>query len=54
MTGIDIAEDPPRSTLAGFNLGMRLALPVIPGMFAFGLAVGPPRRARDSRSSTIS
>jgi branched chain amino acid efflux pump len=27
-------------TLAGFNLGMRLALPVLPGMIAFGLAVG--------------
>ncbi len=26
--------------LAGFNLGMRLALPVLPGMIAFGLAVG--------------
>jgi hypothetical protein len=25
---------------AGFNLGMRLALPVLPGMIAFGLAVG--------------
>jgi 4-azaleucine resistance transporter AzlC len=27
-------------SLAGFNLGMRLALPVVPGMVAFGLAVG--------------
>ena len=27
-------------TLAGFNLGMRLALPVLPAMIAFGLAVG--------------
>src|SRR5689334_21119918 len=30
----------PRWTLPGFNLGMRLALPVLPGMMAFGLAVG--------------
>jgi len=30
----------PHWTLAGFNLGMRLALPVLPGMIAFGLAVG--------------
>jgi 4-azaleucine resistance transporter AzlC len=30
----------PPWTLAGFNLGMRLALPVLPGMIAFGLAVG--------------
>jgi branched chain amino acid efflux pump len=28
------------ATLAGFNLGVRLALPVLPGMIAFGLAVG--------------
>jgi 4-azaleucine resistance transporter AzlC len=27
-------------TLAGFNLGMRLALPILPAMIAFGLAVG--------------
>jgi 4-azaleucine resistance transporter AzlC len=27
-------------TLAGFNLGMRYALPVVPAMAAFGLAVG--------------
>jgi len=27
-------------TLSGFNLGMRLALPIMPGMIAFGLAVG--------------
>src|SRR6267378_3693560 len=31
---------PPRWLLAGFNLGLRLALPVLPGMIAFGLAVG--------------
>ena len=31
---------PPPWTLAGFNLGLRLALPVLPGMMAFGLAVG--------------
>ncbi len=33
---------PPRPTwsLAGFNLGMQLALPILPGMLAFGLAVG--------------
>jgi len=30
----------PRPSLAGFNLGARLALPVLPGMIAFGLAVG--------------
>ena len=29
----------PPWTLAGFNLGMRLALPVLPGMMAFGLAL---------------
>jgi 4-azaleucine resistance transporter AzlC len=33
------AAAPPWS-LAGFNLGMRLALPVLPAMMAFGLAVG--------------
>ncbi len=34
---------PPRTlpcSLAGFRLGVRLALPVLPGMIAFGLAVG--------------
>jgi 4-azaleucine resistance transporter AzlC len=30
----------PPWTRAGFELGMRLALPVLPGMIAFGLAVG--------------
>jgi predicted branched-subunit amino acid permease len=30
----------PSWSLAGFNLGARLALPVMPGMIAFGLAVG--------------
>jgi predicted branched-subunit amino acid permease len=30
----------PPWTLAGFKLGMRLALPIMPGMIAFGLAVG--------------
>jgi predicted branched-subunit amino acid permease len=35
----DKAAGPPW-TLAGFNLGMRLTLPVVPGMIAFGLAVG--------------
>ncbi len=29
-----------RVSRAGFNLGVRLALPVLPGMIAFGLAVG--------------
>ncbi len=29
-----------RLSRAGFNLGARLALPVLPGMIAFGLAVG--------------
>lgn len=33
-------EPPPSWTLAGFNLGVRLALPVLPAMTAFGLAVG--------------
>src|SRR3982074_3062744 len=32
--------DPVHASLAGFNLGLRLALPVMPGMIAFGLAVG--------------
>jgi predicted branched-subunit amino acid permease len=31
---------PPHWTRAGFNLGLRLALPVVPAMIAFGLAVG--------------
>jgi predicted branched-subunit amino acid permease len=31
---------PPHWSFAGFNLGLRLALPVLPGMVAFGLAVG--------------
>src|SRR5215207_9919335 len=35
----DKATVPPW-TLPGFTLGMRLALPVLPGMVAFGLAVG--------------
>ena len=30
----------PQPSIAGFNLGLRLALPVLPGMIAFGLAVG--------------
>jgi 4-azaleucine resistance transporter AzlC len=30
----------PRFSRAGFELGARLALPVLPGMIAFGLAVG--------------
>jgi predicted branched-subunit amino acid permease len=33
-------QSSPPWTLAGFNLGMRLALPVLPAMTAFGLAVG--------------
>jgi 4-azaleucine resistance transporter AzlC len=32
--------DPVHCSLAGFNLGLRLALPVLPGMIAFELAVG--------------
>jgi 4-azaleucine resistance transporter AzlC len=36
----DNTASPPHATLAGFMLGMRFALPIIPGMFAFGLAVG--------------
>src|SRR4051794_18344468 len=41
MTSIppDNTASPP-GTLPGFKLGMRLALPVLPGMIAFGLAVG--------------
>ena len=39
MSEIEQQTSPPW-TLAGFNLGMRLALPVLPGMIAFGLAVG--------------
>ncbi len=30
----------PHGSLPGFRLGLRLALPVVPGMIAFGLAVG--------------
>lgn len=37
MTNIDTKEASPPWSLAGFNLGMRLALPVLPGMIAFGL-----------------
>ena len=40
MTADDSTPPTPPWTLAGFNLGMRLALPVLPGMIAFGLAVG--------------
>lgn len=42
MQSVDPLPAPPGPpwTLAGFNLGMRLALPVIPAMTAFGLAVG--------------
>jgi 4-azaleucine resistance transporter AzlC len=36
----DERAGPPPWSLAGFNLGLRLALPVLPGMIAFGLAVG--------------
>ena len=39
MTATDNNAGSPWS-LSGFNLGMRLALPVVPGMLAFGLAVG--------------
>jgi branched chain amino acid efflux pump len=31
---------PPHGTFAGFMLGVRFALPVLPGMIAFGLATG--------------
>jgi predicted branched-subunit amino acid permease len=31
---------PPGLSFAGFNIGLRLAVPVLPGMIAFGLAVG--------------
>jgi predicted branched-subunit amino acid permease len=39
-TALDTHAAPPQGTRAGFNLGMRLALPVVPAMIAFGLAVG--------------
>jgi predicted branched-subunit amino acid permease len=39
MTGNDTA-DRPTASITGFHLGVRLALPVLPGMIAFGLAVG--------------
>jgi 4-azaleucine resistance transporter AzlC len=39
-TNLDDRAGPPHGSLAGFNLGLRFALPVLPGMFAFGLAVG--------------
>ena len=39
MTNSSEIQAPPW-TLAGFNLGMRLALPILPAMIAFGLAVG--------------
>src|SRR5215813_3971998 len=34
------SDGPPHWSFAGFELGLRLALPVLPGMIAFGLAVG--------------
>jgi predicted branched-subunit amino acid permease len=37
---INLESPPPPWTLAGFELGARLALPVLPAMMAFGLAVG--------------
>jgi 4-azaleucine resistance transporter AzlC len=40
MAGFDAQESPPPWTLDGFHHGVRLALPVLPGMMAFGLAVG--------------
>ncbi len=39
-TNLDTRDAPPHGSLAGFRLGLRLALPVLPGMIAFGLAVG--------------
>jgi 4-azaleucine resistance transporter AzlC len=36
----DMHAGPPRGSRAGFMLGVRLALPVVPAMVAFGLAVG--------------
>lgn len=39
-THTDASARAPRFSRAGFNLGLRLALPVLPGMVAFGLAVG--------------
>ena len=37
---LDDRAGPPHWSRAGFNLSLRLALPVLPGMIAFGLAVG--------------
>jgi 4-azaleucine resistance transporter AzlC len=39
-TDLDQRTSPLRTSRAGFELGLRLALPVLPGMIAFGLAVG--------------
>jgi 4-azaleucine resistance transporter AzlC len=39
-TDSNASAGPFRLSLAGFRLGLRLALPVLPGMIAFGLAVG--------------
>jgi predicted branched-subunit amino acid permease len=40
MTSLHPKESPPPSTSAGFYLGCRLVLPILPGMIAFGMAVG--------------
>ena len=42
----------PPFTWPGFKLGLRLALPVVPGMVAFGLAVGATAARKGSASST--
>ena len=39
-TNLDDRAGPPAWSFAGFKLGLRLALPVLPGLIAFGLAVG--------------
>jgi hypothetical protein len=39
-TNLDDRAGPPQGSFAGFMLGVRFALPVLPGMVAFGLATG--------------
>jgi predicted branched-subunit amino acid permease len=46
------ASAPPLSRVA-FELGARLALPVLPGMIAFGLAVGATAARKGFRFWTI-
>src|SRR5205807_6774296 len=48
-TNLDHRADPPAWSLVGFKLGLRLALPVLPGLIAFGLAVGATAASRRRR-----